>query len=167
MNVYVTSLFDMPHYVRTLEPSHLISVIQPEYQPSTPTEITVANHLRIQIHDISESTDGLIHPGEAHIRTLIEYLHDWQMDAPLLVHCYAGISRSTAAALIAHVIKKGDPESAAIALRKAAPHARPNTLMVALADDILGLGGRLIKAKQSMGEGVIGEDQGLVELSVA
>ena len=101
MNVFVTSLFDMPHYVRTLGPSHLVSVIQPELQPDTPAEIIRENHLRIQVDDISESMDGLIRPGEEHIRTLIEFLHNWQMDAPLLVHCYAGISRSTATALIA------------------------------------------------------------------
>ncbi len=167
MNVFVTSLFDMPHYVRTLGPSHLVSVIQPELQPDTPAEIIRENHLRIQVDDISESMDGLIRPGEEHIRTLIEFLHDWQMAAPLLVHCYAGISRSTATALIAHVVKKSDPEGAAIALRKAAPHARPNTLMIALADDILGLGGQLIEAKQSMGEGVITEENVLVELPIA
>ncbi len=166
MNVYVTSLFDMPHYVRTLGPSHLVSIIQPEFQPDTPFEIAPDNHLRVQVHDISEPVAGSIPPGEEHIRELIDFLHDWPADAPLLVHCYAGISRSTATALIARVVKTGDPFDAAIALRRAAPHAKPNSLIIALADDILGLDGRLIEATLAMGEGVITEENVLVELSV-
>ncbi len=167
MYVYVTSLFDMPHYVRTLGPSHLVSVIQPEFQPDTPPEITADNHLRVRVHDISEPVDGAITPGEEHIRALIDFLREWPADAPLLVHCYAGISRSTATALIARVVKTGDPFDAAMALREAAPHARPNSLMVTLADEILGLGGRLIEAKEAMGDGVITEESVLVELSVS
>ena len=166
MTIYVTSLFEMPHYVRILQPSHLISIIQPEFQPDTPPEIDPAHHLRVQVHDISEPADGFIPPGDSHIRELIDFLHRWQTDTPLLVHCYAGISRSTAAALIARVVKTGDALDAALALRRAAPHAKPNALIVALADDILGLGGCLIEARRAMGEGVLAEEGTLVELSV-
>ena len=101
------------------------------------------------------------------MRVLIDFLRDWRVQAPLLVHCYAGVSRSTATALIARVVKTNDPYQAAMALRQAAPHARPNSLMIELADDILGLDGSLIEAKQAMGEGVITEDNVLVELPVA
>ena len=166
MYIYVTSLFDMPHYVRTLGPSHLVSIIQPELQPHRPLEIAPDNHLRVQVHDISEPMCGSIVPGSEHIRELIDFLQGWEADAPLLVHCYAGISRSTATALIARVVKTGDPFAAAKALREAAPHARPNSLIISLADEILGFGGRLIEAKQAMGQGLITEEDVLVELPV-
>jgi predicted protein tyrosine phosphatase len=166
MNIYVTSLFEMPHYVTTLRPSHLVSIIQPELQPETPPEITPENHLRVQVHDISEPAPGSVHPGERHIRQLIDFLQDWPARAPLLVHCYAGISRSTAAALIARVVKSGNALDAALALRRAAPHARPNSLIIDLADQILGLDGGLIDARQAMGEGISAVEGTLVELPV-
>ena len=157
----------MPYYVRTLGPSHLVSIIQPELQPDTPPEISPVNHLRVQVHDISKPEFGAIVPARQHVRELIEFLENWQMDAPLLAHCYAGISRSTATALIARAIKTGDPMDAAMALRKAAPHARPNSLIIDLADDILGLDGHLVEAKQAMGEGIITAENSLIELPAA
>jgi predicted protein tyrosine phosphatase len=166
MNIYVTSLFEMPHYVATLRPSHLVSIIQPEFQPDTPVEIDPANHLRVQVHDISQPAPGSIHPGESHIRQMIDFLRDWPARSPLLVHCYAGISRSTAAALIARVVKSGNALDAALALRRAAPHARPNSLIIDLADQILGLDGGLIEARQAMGDGVPAVEGTLVELPV-
>jgi predicted protein tyrosine phosphatase len=107
-----------------------------------------------------------VHPGERHIRQLIDFLQDWPGRAPLLVHCYAGISRSTAAALIARVVKSGNALDAALALRRAAPHARPNSLIIDLADQILGLDGGLIDARQAMGEGISAVEGTLVELPV-
>ncbi len=166
MQIYVTSLFEMPHYVEILRPSHLVSIIQPELQPQTPPEITAANHLRVQVHDISQPAPGSVHPGETHIRQLIEFLEDWPASSPLLVHCYAGISRSTAAALIARVVKTGNALDAALALRRVAPHAKPNSLIIDLADEILGLDGGLIDARQAMGEGIPAVEGTLVELPV-
>ena len=167
MNIYVTSLFEMPHYVQTLQPSHLISIIQPEFQPPTPAGIAQANHHRVQVHDIVEPVPGFIHPRESHIRELIDFLAGWQAETPLLVHCYAGISRSSAVALIARVVKSGKPLDSATALRRAAPQAKPNSLIVALADDTLNLGGSLIDARLSMGVGEFAEETTLVELPVS
>ena len=105
-------------------------------------------------------------PGWAHIEELIDFLHDWPADESLMVHCYAGVSRSTATALIAHFMKCGDEVASADALRVAAPHASPNRLIIALADDILGCGGRLIEAREAMGLGEPVAEGPLVELSL-
>ena len=74
---------------------------------------------------------------------LIAFVRGWPHDeAPLLIHCMAGISRSMAAALIALVTKAGGRESeAAEQVRRAAPHAYPNRRMIALADQLLELRG--------------------------
>ena len=150
--IYISGLFDMPQHVRDLEPSHLISIIQPELQPRRPQEILAERHLRLAVHDVSEP-DGfsvLVQPDD--VRALLDFADAWSPEAgSLLVHCYAGISRSTAAALIAHLLKTGDPETSAQALRHAAPHASPNRRIVALADDELGLDGALIRASEGMG----------------
>ena len=78
----------------------------------------------------------------------------WDGEAPLRIHGLAGVSRSTAARLIAHVLQTGDPRESAAALRRASPYAWPNRRIVALADSILGFDGELIEARESMGPAV-------------
>jgi predicted protein tyrosine phosphatase len=167
MNIYVTNLFDLPMHVRALRPGYLVSIIQPEFQPDTPAEITPARHHRVDVHDISEPRPGSIVPGHEHITSLVDFLTEWPLDQSLMVHCYAGVSRSTAAALIGHFIKTGDEHASASALRAAAPHALPNRRIIALADDILGCGGRLVAAREAMGHGESVVEGPLVTLSLA
>lgn len=165
--IYVSSLFEMPAYARSLRPGYLVSIIQPEFQPQTPPEIEVAKHHRVAVHDISQAVFGSIHVQDEHIQDLIRFLRAWPVQESLLVHCYAGISRSTAVALIALTIKhKGTELDAALALRAAAPHASPNRLIIFLADRLLGLDGRLIAARENMGTGIQIQEGPLVELSV-
>jgi predicted protein tyrosine phosphatase len=150
--IFVTSLFDMPHFVRELTPARVVSIIQPELQPPRPEELPEPAHLRVGVHDISEHRDDHILPGQRDIEALVDFVHGWNPDdGALLTHCYAGVSRSTAAALIAATMKTGDAHWSAIRLRAAAPHAYPNRRIIALADDILGLHGLLIDACEAMG----------------
>jgi predicted protein tyrosine phosphatase len=74
----------------------------------------------------------------------------------MLIHCWAGISRSTASAfaLACERSPKVDEKTIALAMREAAPHAYPNRRIVALADDILGRRGRMVDAIDAMGNGV-------------
>lgn len=151
--IYVCNLAEMAAHVEALGPSHLISLVAPHEQPPTPGRIEVARHLRLEIHDITEPMDGHIHPDVEHLEELIAFLREWSHEeAPLLIHCFAGISRSMAAAMIALVVKAGGNERAAARrIREAAPHAHPNRRMIALADELLGCGGRLIAAREAMG----------------
>jgi predicted protein tyrosine phosphatase len=92
-------------------------------------------------------------------------LQSWPGDEPLLVHCYAGVSRSMAAALIALSLEDDRREmEAARILRAAAPHAHPNARIVALADRLLGRQGRLVAANQAMGPATPVVEGPLVEL---
>ncbi len=108
--------------------------------------------MRIEIHDISEPLPGHILPSADHVSSLIEFLRDWHGEAPMLLHCFAGISRSMAAALIALSLNSAGREAeAARRLRQAALHAQPNQRMVELADRLLGCDGRLLTARDAMG----------------
>ena len=150
-HIYISGLFDMPRYVHQLEPTHLISIIQPEFQPPRPREISAERHLRVAVHDISEPDGFGVLPEGNDVRHLVDFAREWSPDlGSLLVHCFAGVSRSTATALIVHFLKTGDAGVSARALRQAAPYAMPNRLIVALADDELGLGGALVSATQRM-----------------
>jgi predicted protein tyrosine phosphatase len=151
--IYVCNLLEMPAHVEGLQPSHLVSLVAPIEQPPTPVGIAGHCHHRVEIHDIHEPLDGHILPGAEHIEGLIGFVHAWpHEETPILIHCIAGISRSMAAALIALVIKAPGRElEAARHVRSAARHAYPNRRMIAVADELLGCGGRLIEAREAMG----------------
>jgi predicted protein tyrosine phosphatase len=143
----------MPHYVRELAPVRVVSIIQPEYQPPRPEDVPEPAHLRVGVHDISRQQGGQILPGQRDVENLIAFVQAWDpAEGALLAHCFAGISRSTATALIAATIKTGDPHWSALRLRAAAPHAAPNRRIIELADRLLGLTGELVEACEAMGD---------------
>lgn len=163
--IYVCSLDDMPEIVRDVRPEYLVSVVESDWQPPTPSEISPERHLRLEIHDIGQPLSGYIVPEEHHIATLIDFLSACDPDSSVLLHCFAGISRSPAAALIALVLDaEGQETEAAQMLRRAAPHAYPNRRMIELADELLGRNGRLMAALDAMGPGEFSQFGPLVEL---
>jgi predicted protein tyrosine phosphatase len=120
-----------------------------------PAAIAAENHLFVAISDITTNREGEILPGENHVTSLLDFVRRWDRTAPLLIHCYAGISRSTAAAFISACALCPDKteETIAQSLRAASPTATPNARLVALADAILGRSGRMIKAVDRIGRG--------------
>lgn len=138
--------------VARLAPSHLISLLHPDEMITTPTGFDPARHLRVGINDIVAPEDGCIMPEEGHVAEVIEFLHGWRAEGRLLIHCWAGISRSTATAFIALCLwNEGREHDAARALRQAAPHAQPNRRIVHLADQLLRRGGCMNAAVAAMG----------------
>ncbi len=120
-----------------------------------PAQIDEERHLFIGFNDITEPSDGMIHPGVDHITQFIEFARRWDRKAPLLIHCYAGISRSTAGAYITALALNPDLDEVKLAqtLRRNAPSATPNALLIALADDLLGRNGRMVDAIKAIGRG--------------
>jgi predicted protein tyrosine phosphatase len=107
------------------------------------------------MHDIAEAQDGMTLPGEAHVRDLLGFARRWDRAAPLVVHCYAGISRSTASAYIiaAALAPERDEEELAQTLRRLSPSATPNPRLVAVADILLQRNGRMVEAIKAIGRG--------------
>ena len=154
--IYICSLAEMPEHVRSLRPSHLVSLLSSAEQPPTPEGFMPERHHRVEVNDISQPMDGYVLPQDDHIARLLRFLDSWDGGGPLLVHCFAGISRSTAAALIALTFRHdGREQEAALRLRTAAPHAQPNRRMIELADARLGRDGRLIASLAAMGEATL------------
>jgi predicted protein tyrosine phosphatase len=112
-------------------------------------------HLRMKIHDITADEDGFTAPARAHVAEIIGFVAQWDQSAPILIHCYAGISRSTATAYITACTHnpKADEEEIALALRAASATAMPNSRIIALADAELGRNGRMVRAIQAIGAG--------------
>ncbi|MGX1197102.1 putative protein tyrosine phosphatase [Parvibaculum sp. MBR-TMA-1.3b-4.2] len=161
MMIYVSPLSAVHDAIRKHAPSHLVSLLDPDTMIETPEGFDPARHLRIGVNDIAEPIDDLAPPTQGHVVELIEFIRAWDLaqrdggPSPLLVHCWAGISRSTAAAFIALCILNEDQSEAFLArqIRDSAPHAHPNRLMVTLADDALGRGGRMVAAVDALGPG--------------
>ena len=73
----------------------------------------------------------------------------------MLIHCFAGVSRSTAAAFITACALNPAREEAQIAraIRSASPTATPNARLVAVADAMLERDGRMSAAIAAIGQG--------------
>ena len=89
------------------------------------------------------------------MRTLLDFGQSWDRARPLVINCYAGISRSTASAYIicAALQPSRDERELAWDLRLASPSATPNPRLIALADAMLGRQGRMVEAVRSIGRG--------------
>lgn len=148
MTILVCPLSRVEEMIACHQPGRVISLLDPEWPFPELGDRYRGRHLRLQVHDIRDPEEHLVVPGVSHVRALLRFLDRWTRDRPLLIHCRAGISRSTATAFIAacFVNPGTDEDEIALALRLAAPLARPNTTLVALADAELGRGGRMTAA---------------------
>ncbi|WP_244500294.1 tyrosine phosphatase family protein [Methyloceanibacter superfactus] len=158
--IYVSPLSLVQTTVVDARVSHLVTLINGETLIDTPPSIGPERHLRLSMNDISEPRDGLVVPCEDHVAELIQFARDWDQKAPLLIHCWAGISRSTAAAFISLCALNPDADetSLAQALRGASPTATPNRRLVALADKVLARQGRMTAAVEQIGRGAFAEE---------
>jgi predicted protein tyrosine phosphatase len=135
--------------------SHLLTLLHDDIVV-TPSAILPDRHLRLIMHDIAMPMPDYTAPNGEHIERLLGFAQDWGGHGPMVVHCWAGISRSTAAAFISLCTINPEAPEALIAqrLREASPTAYPNRLMVRLADEMLARRGRMIEAVERMGRAV-------------
>lgn len=134
-------------------PSHLITLLSPPETLATPAGIGAGRHLKLSVHDIDAPMADMIAPSSALVERILAFGETWDAQAPMLIHCWAGISRSTATAFTLACARNPDADETAIAmrLRTASPTAYPNRRIVALADDILRRQGRMLAAVEAMG----------------
>ncbi|MEE2692284.1 MAG: protein-tyrosine phosphatase family protein [Pseudomonadota bacterium] len=160
MKIWVSSLALVHDTARKAKPSRAVSLLSPGDEFPTISGLGADRHHRIHLHDIREPLDGHVTPSGDHVRALLDFLKGWRNDEPLLVHCWAGISRSTATAFIAACLHNpgADEQEIAHGLRAASPTAFPNTRIVAFADDLMKRGGRMSAAIDAMGRGEIAEE---------
>jgi predicted protein tyrosine phosphatase len=155
--IHVCAFRAIEEIVRQHNASRLLTCLNDDFLVETPKLIKPDGHLRLAMHDIAEPLAEHVAPNEDHVAQIIDFALTWGGDGPMVVHCWAGISRSTAAAFTALcAINPGASEEAiAAAMREASPTAYPNRLIVRLADAALGRKGRMVRAIEAIGRGVV------------
>ncbi len=156
MAIIVSSLAQAPALARAHLPSRSISLLDPGSAFPAFDHLQSEHSLRLQVFDVEQELDeDQPSPSAAHVKSIVDFVAAWDREAPLLVHCYAGISRSTATAFIAACLHNPEvPElTIARALREASPMASPNRRFVALADVALKRDGRMVGAIFDIGRG--------------
>jgi predicted protein tyrosine phosphatase len=153
--LHVCSLARIDEVVEATGAGSMVTLLGPGTAVVRPGRIALERHLHIEMHDIVEDSPGHVLPAAAHLDALIAFVHGWDRRTPMLIHCFAGISRSTASAYIAACLlaPHRDEREIARALRTASPTATPNSRFIALADAALGRSGRMREAIASIGRG--------------
>ena len=158
--IIVCSLKDLNTVCESVNPSHVISVIDPGYAPETPPG--VSNHLKLGFDDIIEvnpknqifrlNTDEIpqLPPNQDHINSIKKFSETWSMESPIVIHCWCGVSRSMAAAT--YLLCKSDNSNIdrnIRYIRSIASHANPNKLMVSIFERYLKIDGQITEAFNS------------------
>lgn len=133
----------------------MISLMSPGQEFDRPAQILQDRHLHVGMNDINFETAGLIPPDEAHVAGIIEFAQSWDQTNPLLIHCWFGVSRSPAAAILSSLAIAPEQNDLELAnrIREASPSATPNRRIIEIGDKLLNRGGKLSQAVNSIGRG--------------
>jgi predicted protein tyrosine phosphatase len=152
-HITVCSLADLYKTIERIGASHAVTLINGQTPVEPPVDDT--NYLRLDMNDIATEIPGLVAPAEAQVVKLLEFVRAWDRQAPLVIHCFAGISRSTASAYITTLALEPERDAFELAaeLRALSPSATPNPRLIAFADKLLGRNGEMIAAIEGIGRG--------------
>jgi predicted protein tyrosine phosphatase len=133
--------------------THILSILDPEW-PDPEAFRAFDPHFRatLRFHDAIEPDRDVLLPQKPDVEAILTFGRDAAEAGGLLIHCHAGISRSTAATLM--ILAQAHPDegedSLADRLLQTRPQAWPNSRMIRFADDLLDREGRLMAATASI-----------------
>ena len=160
MTIWISSLAAAPQLAQKLRPSRVVSLLSPYDTFPVFDGLAADLHLQVPIHDITADIGDWRAPVSSDAERVIRFVEGWDRADPMLIHCWAGISRSTASAFITACVHNpnADEEEIARAIRAASPTASPNARLVGHADALLGRSGRMTKAIETIGRGAVSDE---------
>ena len=133
--------------------SHVLSILDPEWPaPEAFGAFSEHEKLELRFHDVIEERPGMVMPQLTDVEQLLEFGRrlgrEPRADAHLLVHCHAGVSRSSAsmALLIAQAMPKRSGNVIFADILRIRPQIWPNLRIIEIGDRTLGRNGDLIAA---------------------
>lgn len=153
--IHVCSIFKIADMAAATGARSLVTLINQDVIVHRPEGIAPERHLVVAVSDISDEMEGHVLAADNHVASLLDFVRLWDREHPLLIHCFAGVSRSTAAAFISACALNPhrDENEIAQAIRRSSPTATPNQRLVAVADEMLGRDGRMVSAIDRIGRG--------------
>ena len=153
--IHVCSLARLYATVDETGARHIVTLLRLTDRVERPRQIAPENHLVLAVDDIAMPMEGYTVPAQEHVERLIDFVGLWDRAAPMVVHCYAGISRSTAGAYVAACALNParDEQQIAWDIRRASRTAQPNVAIVSIADRLLKRQGRMVRAIETIGPG--------------
>jgi predicted protein tyrosine phosphatase len=150
--------------------SHVLSILDPDW-PVPEVFGTYGEHAKLELrfHDIIEDTPGEMPPQPFHVEQLLEFGRTLDNEpagkAHLLVHCHAGVSRSSAsmALLIAQALPNRPAEAVFADVLAIRPQIWPNLRIIEMGDALLGRNGALVAAVAGIYRQQIAKDPSLAD----
>jgi predicted protein tyrosine phosphatase len=140
--------------------THVLSILDPDWpDPSAFDAFAPHRRLALRFHDIIERLADRLPPSRRDVEELLAFGRELDT-GHLLVHCHAGVSRSTAAAAL--ILAQAFPDRPATdvfdAVVRLRPRAWPNLRILEFGDELLGRNGEVIAAAAQVYRRVIDRD---------
>lgn len=134
--------------------THVLSILDPGWpEPEPLINFDVNRRLKLRFHDVIEAQPGWIAPERWDVELLLAFGRDLvaSQETHLLIHCHAGVSRSTAAAALVMAQTRPDRPAGDMLQEvvRRRPRAWPNLRIIELGDEILGRGGEIVEATRA------------------
>jgi predicted protein tyrosine phosphatase len=151
--------------------THVLSILDPDML-DPPAFAAFAPHRRLglRFHDIIETRPNCLAPQKADVERLLTFGRELIEEAPahLLIHCHAGVSRSTASAAL--ILAQTRPDRPAIealeAVSQIRPRAWPNLRILEFGDELLGRNGEIVAAVAAIYRRVLDREPALQDAMI-
>jgi predicted protein tyrosine phosphatase len=179
-NLTICGLEELAGHCQARGVTHVISILDPGFsEPDSIRHFDLERRLRLHFHDVIEAMPGWIAPERWDVELLLAFGRNLGRtpsgirfevpDTHLLVHCHAGLSRSTASAIL--LLAQHDPARAAHDIVgqviRHRPRAWPNLRMVEMGDALLGRDGEIVAAVGALYRLALDREPGLAEAMIS
>jgi predicted protein tyrosine phosphatase len=149
--IYVCDRSSVSEYTSKYGITHVLSLLDPGRKPFLHPKFDKNNWKMVHFEDVFH-TSNLYAPTYEDVENCLNWAKALPDDAVLLVHCEAGVSRSTAMALAILTLKGGvdNIKQHIEHLLEIRPHAIPNSLISKYADQYLNAGGKLFELSEEL-----------------